>query len=176
MKKFIIVFFALLFMIIYCSTVFACTPNVENLDDYNFDLNNDTDLTFSTFKSVMTFLVYFLLFVIISFLAFLTTKWLSSFQIKSHFKSKYMQVIDRLPLGNNKELYIVKTPQGMFIIGTCEKGMQILQKLDDKEAELITYAEENFNMPEKNFSNQLEYYLKKIRKPKAPEDSGGKDE
>jgi len=177
MKRFIVILLTILFFLLYCSTAVAYLPDVDKLDDYDFD-NTDNNIrqASSTVISAFTIILYFVLFLVISFLAYFTTKWLARHQMKSHFKSKYMEVIDHLSLGNGKDIYISNTPQGMLIIGTGEKGMKVLLKIGEREANIIKEAEENFTMGGKNFSNQLENYLNKIKKQTFSRDRGDKHE
>ena len=76
-------------------------------------------------------------------------------------KSKYMELIDSLQLSGDNALHIVKSPDGVLLLGTGKEGIFLLGKLDDEEAELIIQAEKN--QIEENFSAQLNNYLKKIK-------------
>jgi flagellar biogenesis protein FliO len=145
---------------------YADPLDIKDLNNYNFeDMNNIPNQTFSSTKSVISFFVYLLLLILISVLAFFTTKWLAKYQTKLHIKSKYMEVVDRLLLGNNRGIYIIKTPKGMFLVGVCDNGINIIHELGNEETELINEAELSTTFQGGNFSEQLEHYLKKIKKP-----------
>jgi len=177
MKRIIAALVMILFVLFYYSIAVAYTPDLNKLDDYNFENPDDnTRQASSVIKSAFTFILYFILFLIISFLAYFTTKWLARYQQKLRYKSKYMEVLDHLSLGNGKDIYIINTPQGMLIIGTGEKGIRVLLELGEREANIIKEAEENFTIGSNGFSNQLESYLNKIKKQPFPKDRGDKHE
>ncbi|HHW02853.1 MAG TPA: flagellar biosynthetic protein FliO [Thermoanaerobacterales bacterium] len=152
---------------------YAASPDVNNLKTYNFDTPNKQDAQNNyPAKSVFTFFIYFILFLVISLLAFLTTKWIARFQMNAQPKSKYMEVIDVLPLGNNKGIYIIKTPKGLMMVGVSEKNLSIISKLDSDEAELINEVESNTGFMNKNFSNQLEYFLTRLKREPGKKHNG----
>lgn len=154
------------------NSAYAASPNVDNLKTYNFDTQKQQQ-NYTPAKSAMTFFVYFLLFVIISLLAFLTTRWIARFQINTRPKSKYMEVIDMLPLGSNKGIYIIKTPQGLMLMGVSEKNFFMISRLNDEEAVLINEVEKvNSGTFNKTFTNHLEYFLRNLIREPGKRDNG----
>lgn len=142
--------------------VFANPINIDNLQKYDFDVSDDVrNSTISKPLSILTFLVYFIFFILIAALAYFTTRWLGKHQMKIRVKSKYMEVIDSLQLSADNALYIVKSPEGLLLLGTGKEGVSLLQKLESEEAEFIMQAEEN--LMEDSFSAQLSNYLSKIK-------------
>ena len=83
--------------------------------------------------------------------------------MKLTLKSKYMQVIDSLPLGDERSLYIVKTPQGLLMIGITREGISLIDKLGAEETDLINEVEANQDTVNKGFANSLSNYLNKIK-------------
>lgn len=162
----------ILITVILNGVALAAPPDLGNLKTYNFDIQGQKQ-TYSTGKSVMTFFVYFLLFIIISLLAFFTTKLIASFQIKTRLKSKYMEVIDMLPLGSNKGIYLIKTPHGILLMGVSEKNIFYVSKLNDEETSIINEIEKvNSGTVNKTFANHLEYFLKNLTREPGKRNNG----
>jgi len=153
----------LLFSLIVCDIkAFAEPIDIDDLKYYDFDVHENTDdKATSAPLSILTFVVYFICFVIIAALAYLTTRWIGKQQKKLRVKSKYMEIIDSLHLGGDNAIHIVKSPAGFLLVGSGREGVLLLAKLGDEEAELIEQAEEN--QIEESFSAQLNNYLSKIK-------------
>lgn len=64
------------------------------------------------------------------FLTYYSTKWLST---KSNFglKSKYMNIVDKIMLGQNKFLAIVEVNGKHYLLSITEKHINILKELED---------------------------------------------
>ncbi|NLZ53291.1 MAG: flagellar biosynthetic protein FliO [Thermoanaerobacteraceae bacterium] len=135
--------------------------DIDNINKYNFDVPDDISKTTSAPLSVMTFVIYFIFFVIITALAYFTTRLLGKHQKKIRIKSKYMEVVDGLQLSQDNALYIVKTPDGLLLLGTGKESISLLKKLGAEESELIMQAEEN--QTEDSFPVYLSNYLNKIK-------------
>ncbi|WP_162991143.1 flagellar biosynthetic protein FliO [Biomaibacter acetigenes] len=166
-------FIVFILVMVILGNAYAAPPDVNNLKTYNFDTPKNQDAqNYSPAKSVVTFFIYFLLFLVISLLAFLTTRWIARFQINAQPKSKYMEVIDVLPLGSNKGIYIVKTPQGLMMVGVSEKNFFMISKLNSDETELINEVESNTSLMNKNFSTQLEYFLRHLKREPGKKHNG----
>ncbi|GAQ26243.1 flagellar biosynthetic protein FliO [Tepidanaerobacter syntrophicus] len=162
----IIVFF-ILFMALPATYSYGDSINIDNLKNYDFDTpninGNGTNQGYSSFKGITTLLVYFLFFIIVSFMAYFTVKWVGKHQVKVNIKSKYMEVVDSLFFGSDKGLYIVKTPEGMFILGVTKENITLIERLGENEEELIKAAESNKDTHDKIFSDHLNSYLKKLK-------------
>jgi len=164
MKKNIscIIMFTILVILFATTQIFANPLDIDNLEKYDFDItDNITNQTTSAPLSVMTFIVYFIFFVLVTALAYFTTRWIGKHQSKIRVKSKYMEVVDSLQLNGDNALYIVKSPEGLLLLGTGKEGVHFLKKLGAEEAELIIQAEEN--QLEDSFSVHLSNYLSKIK-------------
>ena len=154
------------------SNVLANPIDIEKLNNYDFDVSDDSTLsTTSAPFSILTFAIYLVFFVIIAALAYLTTRWIGKHQNKIRLKSKYMEVVDSLYISGDNALHIVKSPEGFLLVGTGKDGVALLGKLGDEEAELIEQAEEN--PIEENFPAQLNNYLGKIKWFTEHNKSGG---
>jgi len=163
------IIFVLTMMIL--NSAYAALPDADKLKTYDFDTPEDPQ-NYTPAKSAITFFVYFLLFIAISLLAFLTTRWIAKFQMNTQPKSKYMEVVDVLPMGSNKGIYIVRTPQGLMMVGASEKNLFMISKLNNEETELINEVEANTATVSKAFSNQLENFLKNLKGQPGKKDNG----
>lgn len=166
-----VLFMALVLAFFAYSTVYANTLDVENLNKYNFDdistLNGQGN---SLVQNMLSFGLYLLLISGICVLAFYTTRWISKHQQHLAIKSKYMEVIDALPLGKESTIYIVKAPQGLLMVGISQKGIFILDKLSPEEKEMIEEVEAGIFAP-RSFANQLERLL--LNKKVSHKDKNG---
>lgn len=161
--KLLLIFLLLMTCFDFC---FADQPDVKNLKKYDFKTPDKNTLSTSapTFDFV-TMMVYIFIFIMISVLAYFFTKGLAKFQVDSIMKSKYMRVIDRLPLNKDSGLFIVKAPSGYFFIGVSSKGISLLEKLNSEETRLINEVEQSMNIERtnKSFPQKLEQFLKKYK-------------
>ncbi len=176
MKKYIIhlIVFTLFFVFLAETQILANPVDIDNLKEYDFNspegvLNQNSPAP----RSAMTFLIYLLLFIAISVLAYLTTRWIGKHQMKRTVKSKYMEIVDSLSLGGEKGLYIVKSPQGFLILGVTKECVYLLEKLGAEEAELIRQAEANHESYDKGFAVYLSQYLNKIKGTSEQSKYGG---
>lgn len=64
------------------------------------------------------------------YLTYYCTKWLST-KSSIALKSKYMNVRDRLMLGQNSFIAIVEIDSKHYLIGITEKDIKILKELDN---------------------------------------------
>lgn len=167
MKKYKTYFIILtIFFVFFTETqTFASPIDIDNIKKYDFDAPGDLPNQNSPVsKSVTTFLIYLLSFIFISILAYFTTRWIGKHQMKLSIKSKYMEVIDSLSLGGEKRLYIVKSPQGLLILGATKEGIHLLERIGSEEAELIRQAESNHEGDDnKGFAVYLNNYLNKVK-------------
>lgn len=163
------IFYILLFFLVFLSVKVCFADNnvpldVDNLKKYNFNApETNTTTTFSA-KNILTFFVYLFIFLIISFLAYLATKWISKQQGQFNNRSKYMEVLDCLPLGKDSKIYIIQTPQDLYMVGVSAGCVNILKKLGEEESNIIKQLELSLDFPKDNFSSKLEEFIKKIKK------------
>lgn len=99
-----------------------------------------------------------LIFSLVIFLAYFVTKFVSLKAI-NYSKSNNLEIIDRIAIGRDKYLYIIKAGNKYILIGTS--GNYISRLKDLKEEEL--------NITKKNkidFANNLNITIKKLRELK----------
>lgn len=152
------------FLIFSEGRTFAEQSNIDNLKKYDFDVpEGPTGGNYLSSNSFIAFLTYLLFFLVISILAYFTARLVGKHQMKFTLKSKYMEVLDRLSIGSERSLYIVKAPQGLLLLGVTKDGIYLLEKLGAEETELIKEAEANQVNFDKSFANSLGHYLNKIK-------------
>ncbi|WP_296969214.1 flagellar biosynthetic protein FliO [Tepidanaerobacter sp. EBM-38] len=144
--------------------IFAEPINIDNIKNYDIDPSDDVlHQNHSTIINIITFFIYLFFFIVISLLTYFTVRWIGKRQMKLTIKSKYMEVVDSLSLGGEKGLFIVKTPQGMLILGVTKESVDLLEKVGREEAELIRAAEANQESHDKVFTVYLNNYLNKLK-------------
>lgn len=177
MKKLIvyIIVFSLAFVMISQIKGYASPSDINNLKKYDFENPKEQSKNYSLTKNIFTFFIYLILLILIGVLAFLTTRWLSKYNLNHFGKSKYMQIVDSLSLGNNRNIFIIKAPQGFIMIGSSEKSINFLAKFEENEAKLINEMEEiQNNLGDKTFSGYLGEFLKKRQKNIRLNETGDK--
>lgn len=167
LKNSVFIFILLTLILINMGICFADTESLDmnNIEKYNFDTpQNKSDQVSSPAKNILTFFVYLLIFLIVSYLAYLATKWIAKQQVHINNKSKYMEVIDCLPLSKDNRIYIVKAPQGLIMIGVSVNSINILEELGEDESRIINELEFNIELQQDDFSSKIEEFIKKIKK------------
>ncbi|ADL07873.1 flagellar biosynthetic protein FliO [Thermosediminibacter oceani] len=137
--------------------------DVNNLKKYSFEKPIDSQQNYSSWQSFLKFAVYFITLVFVCILALIITRWLARLTPYSRWKSKYMEVVDVLHLDSHNRVFIIKSPIGLQVLAASEKEIRLIGKLDEKTAELIYEAENTGNFENRNFANQLDNFLKKIK-------------
>lgn len=68
--------------------------------------------------------------VLVLFLTYYCTRWLSS-KTNMGLKSKYMNIVDRIMLGQEKYLAIAEIYGKYYLLSITEKNINILKELED---------------------------------------------
>lgn len=92
-------------------------------------------------KEVFSIIISVMGIVFVLFLTYYSTKWLS---IKSTnmSKSKYINVIDKMVLGQNKYLAIVEISNKYYLLSITDNNINIIKELDELD-ELEIKTKEN---------------------------------
>lgn len=69
------------------------------------------------------------------FLTYFSTKWLSV-KATSITKSKYMNIVDRIVLGQNKYLAIIEISNKYYLISITDNNINIIKDLDEFELKI----------------------------------------
>lgn len=98
---------------------------------------------------------YFLMLVLIIFLAYLTSRWLAV-KTKQLTIGKYMAIADRIILGKDKGIIILKVGERYYLMSENATGFTNITQLE--ASELVEMDFKNGSSP-KNFSEFLNKYL-----------------
>lgn len=93
--------------------------------------------------------------VIVLFLTYYSTKWLST-KTNLAMKSKYMNIIDKIMLGQNKFLAIAEICNKYYLISITENKINIIKELDDFQPSIDETPEVNMQ-----FNKIFDKFLKK---------------
>lgn len=92
----------------------------------------------------------------ILFAAYLTTKALGS-KFASYSSGKYIKVIDRIMLGKDKWIHLIKIGNMYYLVGSTNQNIELLGQVDKQELiPLSSEAEQGI------FQNVLGRYINKI--------------
>ncbi|MDW5300370.1 MAG: flagellar biosynthetic protein FliO, partial [Sedimentibacter sp.] len=70
--------------------------------------------------------------ILVLFLTYYCTKWIST-KTNVINKSKYMNIVDRIMLGQNQFLAIAEITNKYYLLSVTEKEINIIKELDDFE-------------------------------------------
>lgn len=80
-------------------------------------------------KDIFSLVLSIIGIILVLFLTYYSTKWLST---KSNFamKSKYINIVDKVMLGQNKYLTIAEICNKYYLISITEKDIKIIKELE----------------------------------------------
>jgi flagellar biogenesis protein FliO len=81
-------------------------------------------------KEIFSLVISIIGIVFVLFLTYYCTKWLST---KTNIinKSKYMNVVDRIVLGQNKYMAIAEISNKYYLLSITERDINIIKELED---------------------------------------------
>lgn len=86
------------------------------------------------FSSYFSFISAFVVLIVILFLAYVSTRWLAEKSMTGHSSiSKNMVILDRLPIGQDKILFIVQAGERKILLGSGSQGIQMLLEFSNEE-------------------------------------------
>lgn len=72
-------------------------------------------------------------------LAYFASKWLSRrYATQGRTKDKYFEIVDRLMLGQNQSVVMVKSGKKYLMLGVTQHNVQMLKEFEEDELEPIT--------------------------------------
>ena len=93
-------------------------------------------------------------FLAILFLAYLVTRYMGS-KVYNLGTTKYMRVLEKVFLGNDKSLCIIQIGQRIFVVGVTNHQISIISEIN--ETDLVSLTDHK----ESSFNSLLERYIKK---------------
>ena len=92
---------------------------------------------------------------LVLFLTYYSTKWLST-KTNLTMKSKYINIVDKIMLGQNKFLAIAEICNKYYVLSITERSIKIIKELDDFQPITDIKPENNVE-----FNNILNKFLKR---------------
>lgn len=91
-------------------------------------------------EGIFTAFLTLIIIILILYLAFVSTKYIGK-GVRIQNRSRYMKMVDQMPLGQDKQLSIVKIGDIHYLIGITASAINVLAEM--KEEELIPVSSEN---------------------------------
>lgn len=110
-----------------------------------------------------------LVFVLILVLCYYTTKFIGR-KFTSGAKNKTMKIVETLPLGLDKCLYLILVGKKHFLFFSSKKGMELVSEIEMEEQPEGSVQEESASTNIFDFRKIFETYSG--LSPKKPQDSG----
>ena len=99
---------------------------------------------------------YIVVMVAVLIAAYLTTKFISGRAQKTH-KGRFINFLDRLPMGKDKNIILIEVGGHNFLVGVTNQSISVLGQVDGGE---LKNAQETKNEPKsKGFVSQLRNFL-----------------
>lgn len=108
-----------------------------------------------TIKDIFSLIISVIGIILVLFLTYYSTKWISK-KTNVINKSKYMNIVDRIMLGQNSYMAIAEISNKYYLLSITESQVNIIKELDDFQ--IKDEEEKQTNM---DFSKILKKFLKK---------------
>ena len=117
----------------------------------------------SSFENFLKLLVTLLIFVFVLAITYFTTKWVGGYQ-KVRMRSKNLQIIETIPIGNNKMIALVKAGKAYLVVSIGKDEMHPLGQLTEDELTDLSFLYEDKDSIQRteNFSDILRQLKEKI--------------
>jgi len=106
-------------------------------------------------KDILSLIFSIIGIILVLFLTYYSTKWLSA-KTNLTMKSRYMNIVDKIMLGQNKFLAIAEICGKYYLISITEKNINIIKELVDFQPLISEKTENNIE-----FNKLVEKFLKK---------------
>ena len=116
-------------------------------------------LAFGDFGGVLEIFFFLFMFAAILFLAYITTRIVAK-KSGIRAKSKYMEVVDRLDFGADKQLFILRAGDEFFLVSKTSKGIDMLTKVALDYSGAYAEAQATPDGEKMDFRALLEKHLK----------------
>lgn len=95
-------------------------------------------------KDIFSLILSLIGIILVLFLTYYSTKWLST-KTNLSMKSKYMNIIDKIMVGQNKFLAIAEIYHKYYLISIAENSINIIKELEDFKPLIDEESEIQFN-------------------------------
>ena len=116
------------------------------------------------------FITFVFIFIFIIFIAYITTKFIGK-KSMIFTASKNLKVVDRISLGLDKALYIIRLEDYFYLIAVGKQNIEFIDKLSKDEIDISSDSTGNFNSST-SLQPKFDSYLRKYftRKKEVPVD------
>lgn len=121
-------------------------------------------------NSVIQFITLLVVFVIVLFLTYATTRFIGNYQKASTEHSNF-KVIDTYRISNTKYIQIIQVGKKYLVISVCKDSISILAEVSEED---ITIPE--YSSPQESFSKILEKFKSGKMRTDNKEQKDEKDE
>lgn len=86
----------------------------------------------SALSSFLQLIGVLIIFIVVLFITFLTTKWIGNYQ-KTNFVNKNLQIVESIRVGNNKFIAIVKAGEVYLVVAVGKDEITLLTQLTEEQ-------------------------------------------
>lgn len=124
-------------------------------------------------KGFMTIVTLLLGLAAVSFLAYITTKFIGN-KTAQNLKGKLIQVVDMLSLGFDKNIYLVKVQNNFILLHSSPKGLEYICNVEITDIEEVDENLKNKTegIMQNPFENLFKKYIHKISAVNVVDDNG----
>lgn len=118
---------------------------------------------FEVGKMLLGLFTFIIFFAAILFLAYVSTKFLGS-KMSRGMKGKHLKVVDTIVLGFDRQIYLIKAGEQLFLVSSSNKNINFLTLLDNNSVKLTEEDIKSMDQEQPiNVSNMFSSYLDKFR-------------
>jgi len=107
-------------------------------------------LTSSSLESFLELIGVLLIFVFVLVITYLGSRWMAGYQ-KMHMKSKNLQIIESIPVGNNKMICLVKAGKEYLVVAVGKDEIHPLATLTEEQLTDFSFKNESAGHKEESF-------------------------
>lgn len=104
-----------------------------------------------------------ILVVFIIFLSYAASKYIAD-KANGMMNTKYMKIVDKMPLGPDKSIIITQIGDKYFLIGIASANISILKELDKDD--IISFIDDDNNNNIQKFAGSFKNILSNVMKDK----------
>ena len=100
----------------------------------------------ASMESFLQLISALLIFAFVLLITYFTTRWIGSYQ-RVRMKSKNLQIIESLSVGNNKSICLLKTGTEYLVVAVGKDEVHPLTTLKEEQLSDLTFLEETIVNP-----------------------------
>ena len=111
----------------------------------------------STFGMIGQFFLLIIVFAIVLFLAYFSTRWIASVKMGQR-KNTMMKIISTMPIGGTNSIQIIQVGERFFLIGVSKDNISYLTELTD-----VNISQIENNQVKLPFEKYFSEYINKLK-------------